>query len=293
MAVESQAAKLHKKMSPLTDFVDPQEALPYWARSTNPIVRRHLGLYWRTIPPEIKPFVWIISGWALVIGVSILFPPLFGFTMIAFLASLIIMPFTMLLYGHILLTVALDANRAMQQEFANNTFNLLRSTPMTLSQIFLGKVAAAIWRRMDDLVMVAQLALVFSPPILFAVYNQLFPVSERPIAASLLTLLGMVILLGRAILEPLMVGVLSVFIGMVVPGRGRSVTAAVVIASFYFLLLNLFSYLPMVRGYETPEGMVAPNANLIITIDFILPIVIPAILIYSLIKLAETMITRD
>ena len=35
------------------------QSLPYWARATNPIVRRHLGLYWRTLPPEFEPIFYI------------------------------------------------------------------------------------------------------------------------------------------------------------------------------------------------------------------------------------------
>ena len=37
------------------DERSPMHSLPYWARATNPIVRRHLGLYWRTLPPEFEP----------------------------------------------------------------------------------------------------------------------------------------------------------------------------------------------------------------------------------------------
>lgn len=237
MAVKTQAA-LVKENQRFTEFADVQERLPYWARSSNPIVRRHLGLYWRTVPPEFQPFISIYAVWVVVMLAGMLVPALFSFTMISFLASIMVMPFALLTYGHVLLTIGVDSARTMQQEFSNETFELLQATPMSLSQIFLGKVAAAIWRRMDDLVMVAQLTLAFVPPILFYFYAQIWPTEEYGfVITPFVTLIATLVVLFRLFAEPLMIGVLSIFIGIVVPGKGRAVSAAVVLGVFYFLLL--------------------------------------------------------
>lgn len=291
--VKSAAARI-RNHADLTEFADPQERLPYWARSTNPIVRRHLGLYWRTVPPEIKPFMWIYLVWVVIMLASVILPALFSLTMISYLASIMVIPFAMLLYGHVLLTVAIDATRAMQQEFSNNTFELLQATPMSLPQIYLGKVAAAMWRRMDDIVMIAQLTLAFSPPIIFTIYTDFFPMDTgNPAIAPLLTLIAALVALFRVLIEPMMIGVVSVFIGMVVPGRGRSISSAIVLGGFYFLLMNLLSRLPAVRGYDTPEGPVPANAALVILVDFILPLAIPALIIFVILKVAEKMMAQD
>lgn len=280
--------------SRFTEYIDNQERLPYWARSTNPIVRRHLGLYWRTIPPELNPFVIIFSVWAVLLLLGMLFPPLFSITMITYLASIMIIPIAMLVYGHVLITIAIDSSRAMQQEFANNTFQLLQATPMTLSQIFLGKVAAAMWKRMDDIVMVAQLALAFTPPLAFTIYADFFPRATHTIAtAPILTLIASVVIVLRIFLEPIMIGVVSVFIGVVVPGKGRSISAAVVIGSFYFLLINLLSRLPSVRGFNSAEGPVPPNGFLVILTDLVLPVVLPIVIIFGVLKLGETLLQQD
>ena len=282
------------KAAYFTAVEDAQERLPYWARSTNPIVRRHLGLYWRTVPPEIEPYYWIFGAWAGIIGLGIFIPPLFSLTMISYLAAIMILPFALLLYGHVLVTIAVDSARAMQQEFANNTFELLQATPMSLPQIFLGKVAAAFWRRMDDVVMIAQLTLAFTPPIAFTIYTNLWPLSDGfSLVAPIMTLLAAIVATLRIFLEPLMIGVLSVFIGTVVPGRGRAISSAVVVGGFYFLLINLLSRLPAVRGYSTPEGDVPANLLLVILTDLVLPLAIPLLVIFGLLKLSQVLLAQD
>ena len=294
MAVNSTSANVPPPRSRFTEYTDNQRRLPYWARSTNPIVRRHLGLYWRTIPPEMQPFIVIFVTWVVLLGSGILFPPLLSLTMISYLASIMIIPFAVMLYGHVLVNIAIEAANAMQLEFANNTFQLLQATPMSLTQIILGKVAAAIWRRMDDLVMIAQLALAFTPPIAFTIYSDFWSMSQYgPVVAPFLTLIAALVTVLRIFVEPIMIGVISVFIGIVVPGKGRAISAAVVIGSFYFLLINLLSRLPSVRGYETPEGPIPPDGTLVILTDFILPVLIPVLVILAILKLAETMLAQD
>ncbi|MEO0597747.1 MAG: hypothetical protein AAF126_16675, partial [Chloroflexota bacterium] len=221
MAVTSPSApKTAMPEARLHEYRDAQARLPYWARSTNPIVRRHLGLYWRTVPPEVEPFIWMMAVWVVFMGIGILIPPILSITMITFLASVMIIPVALVFYGHVLVTVATDASRSMQQEFANDTFELLQASPMTLPQIVLGKVAAAIWKRMDDLVMIAQLAVVFSVPMYYAFFTAVW--GDGGVISPLMAIIGMVVILVRVILEPIMIGVVSVFIGIVVPGRGRS-----------------------------------------------------------------------
>jgi len=282
------------KLTDLTQYKTTSERLPYWARSTNPIVRRHLGLYWRTIPPEIRPFLTIYLVWAGIMLVGMVFPPLFGFTMLSFLASIMIVPVMMVLYAHVLLSVAIDAARHMQAEMKNNTFELLQATPMSLPQIFLGKVAAAIWKRMDDLIMVAQVAIAFGPPIIFTFYTELWPVEQTSVITPLATMIAAFVSLLRILLEPLMVGVISVFVGLVVPGRSRAISSAVVLSAFYFLLINLLAHLPSVRGATLSDGTILPtHTTLLILFDFVLPVVLPLALIWGLLKLATYIVTND
>mgnify|MGYP000486178844 CR=1 FL=1 len=294
MAVNTTTSSKVPPRTRLTEFVDPQEKLPYWARSTNPIVRRHLGLYWRTVPPEIQPFIVIFMTWVGLIAFGMIFPPFLSVAMISYLAAIMIIPFTMALYAHVLLNIAIDSSRAMQQEFANNTFQLLQATPMSLTQIVLGKVAAAMWRRMDDIVMIAQLALAFTPPIAFTIYSDFWALDAHGVfAAPILTLISALVTVARIFLEPLMIGVVAVFIGVVVPGKGRSIAASVVIGVFYFLLINLLSRLPSVRGFESPEGWIPHNGTLVILTDMVLPVVIPLVVIFAVLALSNRILAQD
>lgn len=272
-------------MRPVDSTVDLQDAearLPYWARSTNPIVRRHLGLYWRTVPPELRPILLTVGVWIAIILAGVAVPAVLDLTLMLFLASLIIMPGAVLLFGHILLTIAISATHTMQQELRNNTFNLLRATPMTLEQILLGKVAAALWKRMDDLVLVAQLAAIFSPPILFSMYGDLW--TEGPYwLAHITIIIALITSLLRLILEPVMIGVISVFIGLVVPRRSMAITSSVALGGFYILLLNLARRLPGVQE----------NPLLVAAFDFVLPLLLPVVIITGTLALARYLISSD
>jgi hypothetical protein len=293
MAAKTRPAQ--RSITDLTQYGSTVEQLPYWARSTNPIVRRHLGLYWRTVPPELHPFFVMFGTWVVLLAIGIVLPPLFGFIMISFLASVMIVPLAMLLYGHVLLSVAIESARTMQQEISNDTFTLLRATPMSLTQVFLGKVAAAMWRRMDDIIMLAQIAIVFSPPLLFTIYSDLWKLEGAGLViAPVMTLLATLVVTLRLILEPVMIGVLAVFIGLVIEGRSRAIASAVFIGSFYFILLNLLSRLPSIRGFTTADGIeIPPNIPLIVFMDFVLPIALPLLIIFGLLKLSERIVTSD
>lgn len=282
MTVNSRKSELFNSKE---DYHSAQQRLPYWARSTNPIVRRHLGLYWRTVPPQYEPFLMIFGIWVVLMGLGILFEGVFGVIMLSFIASMLVIPVALFFYGRVLLRVTRSTTRYMQAEMKNNTFRLLRTTPMSLPQIFLGKIAAGLWERMDDWVMSAHLALAFSAPILFGMYSELW---GEGLMAPALTLLGLVVLMARMILEPLMLGVTSVFVGLVVPGRSRAVTTSVVLGAFYFLLLNLTANLPFVRGTELPDGtLLPPNQTLILLFDFALPVLLPLLIIGVLLPLAS------
>ena len=101
------------------------------------------------------------------------------------------------------------------------------------------------------------------------------------------------VLLARLVLEPIMLGVTSVFIGLVVPGSSRAVTTSLVLGAFYFLLLNLTANLPFVRGADLPDGTILPpSQTLIFLFDFVLPVLLPLVIIGTLLPLAAR-IVRD
>ena len=160
------------------DDRSPMDALPYWARATNPIVRRHLGLYWRTLPPEFEPIFYVCGFWTLALLAGIVFPFVTDLATTVIVVSVLVVPVGIIFYLRALCSIAANSAAAMADEIRNNTMQLLMSTPMSLEQIFLGKVASAIWRKMDDLILIVQGAAIFGPPLIIMHYAGLFPLRE-------------------------------------------------------------------------------------------------------------------
>lgn len=267
----------------MQEYEETQTRLPYWARATNPIVRRHLGLYWRTIPPQLRPFVVGILSWAALLLVCFFIPGLLELVSMFVLAGLIIVPGGLVLYAHVLLSIAASAADAMQEEFRNNTLQLLRATPMSLTQIVLGKVAAAMWKRMDDLALCGLIVLSVSPPIFFLIYEGYWPYEEYRALNMGLVLLALLVNLLRLVLEPVMVGLIAVVVGMLVSQRSQAITTAIVLGAFYFVLLNVGRNLPAFVGLP----------GWIFIFDFVLPLLLPALLILGLLRLSTRILSRD
>jgi predicted membrane channel-forming protein YqfA (hemolysin III family) len=283
--------RIHSRLTPIEPAT---ERLPYWTRSTNPIVRRHLGLYWRTLPPELRPILYIVLGWAIMLGMGTLFPSTLFFALILMIVSIIVIPVAVVAYGYILLHVSITASDAMQEEKRNNTLHLLMATPMSLEQILLGKVAVALWRKMEDWTLINYVAALATPPLYFATYHTIWQVREMPVALPIAVFAGLVVSLLRLVLEPLMVGVMGVFLGAVVPYRNTAISLSVAFTAFYVAFLWLLGQLPSVRGGQLQDGTrILANYPLVILIDFVLPIALPALIIVVLLKLTATVITRD
>ncbi|GAB1422195.1 hypothetical protein MASR2M15_24110 [Anaerolineales bacterium] len=264
-------------------FVDAMERLPYWARSTNPIVRRHLGLYWRTLPPVLRPIALSLVGWTIVLLSTIPIPFVWEIILPMMVLALLSMPVVFLLFGHILLTVALTASNIMQEEYRNNTINLLLATPMSINQILLGKVSAAIWKRMDDLMIVLYVTSLTGVTILIMTYKSFFPPEEDPVILPFILIVGLVVSVIRPVLEVIMVGAVSVCIGIAVPFRSLAVTSAVVLNGFYFVFINLARHIPQVQE----------DVRMVLFLDFVLALVIPLILIFIALKLSAYLIEND
>lgn len=268
--------------------------VPYWARSTNPIVRRHLGLNWRTIPPELTPLIKGIGLWMVVLVLSLFIPILLVAISTVVIAAIIVVPFLALLYGHILVSIAVTASDAMREEVQNDTLPLLRATPMSLNQILLGKVAVALWKRMDDLSFLSQAVLIFTPPILLSNYSEYWPTQDNPVMGLSIVLIGLVAAMLRLLLEPVFVGVIAVLVSVIVPGRSAALTASISFSTFYFVMINLLSHLPGIRGETLADKtVVPPNLPILFLMDFVLPVVLPIVIGYVLLRMATRIISRD
>ena len=293
------------KVRPLDEVDDrsPMESLPYWARATNPIVRRHLGLYWRTLPPEFEPIAYIVGFWVAVLLLGVVFPFITDLATTVIVVSILVIPVGMLFYLRALFSIAANSAAAMSDEIRSNTMQLLMSTPMSLDQIFLGKVAAAIWRKMDDLIMIVQAAAVFGPPLILMHYASLLPLRESGILTYVLIILMSLASLARLVLEPVMFGMIGLGIGAFVPFRSAAMTASVAMVGFYILLMVMLQRLGLqslqaaleVAAEASEFTLAAANArlaaslSLLVVIELLLPLVIP----YLLIRLIMRVVGRQ
>jgi len=285
------------------DERSPMDTLPYWARATNPIVRRHLGLYWRTLPPEFEPILYVCGFWVLALLAGVIFPFVTDLATTVIVVSVLVIPVGIIFYLRALFSIAANSAAAMADEIRNNTMQLLMSTPMSLEQIFLGKVASAIWRKMDDLILIVQGAAIFGPPLIIMHYAGLFPLRESgPFTYILIIIMSLTALL-RLILEPLMFGMVGVGIGAFVPFRAIAMTSSVAWVAFYFVLINMVQQLNLqflsaaLDGAREASELAVQAANmrlalalgLTIAIELALPLLIP----YALIRLVSGLLARQ
>ena len=285
------------------DDRSPMDTLPYWARATNPIVRRHLGLYWRTLPPEFEPIFYVCAFWVAALLAGIIFPFVIDLATTVIVVSVLVIPVGMIFYIRALFSIAANSAAAMADEIRHNTMPLLMSTPMSLEQIFLGKVASAIWRKMDDLILIVQGAAIFGPPLIIMHYAGLFPLRESgPLTYVLIIVMSITALL-RLILEPLMFGMVGVGIGAFVPFRAIAMTSSVAWVAFYFVLMNMLQQLNLQYlsaaldvARETSE-LAAQAANLrlalAIGLTALIELALPLALPYALIRLVSGLLARQ
>ncbi len=276
---------------PLAGEPSAMQSLPYWARATNPIVRRHLGLYWRTLPPEFEPIFYICGFWIALLVIGIFVPFVTDLATTVIVVSVLVIPVGAIFYARALISIAGNSAAVMADELRNNTMLLLMSTPMSLDQIFLGKVASAIWRKMDDLILIVQGAAIFGPPLIIMHYAGLFPLRESGglpfvliIAMSLTSLL-------RLVLEPLMFGMVGVGIGAFLPIRSLAISASVAWVGFYLLLINMLQQLNLQQLDVALEG--GASMMLAVAITVVVELALPIALPYALIRGVSALLSRQ
>lgn len=254
--------------------------IPPWAQRRNPIVRRELGVYWRVYLPQFRP-IW---RWALlqivIVLLSIHFQALLAPIMILALSAVIILPFGVYWYAQAMYAIITEATRSMSKEYTGDTLTVLRVTPFSSLQIVLSKVAAAVWRRMDETDAVLSVVLFASMPVM--AFMQIIKWSPElyPGVAQGLVVAGLVVSLLRIPLELFMVSSIGVMMGATVRWRSPATTAALVLVGFYFLLLNL----PRLIDLSLPWQ---------ILVEMVLPLVLPVVISAGSVFLTIMSIERD
>jgi hypothetical protein len=255
--------------------------LPEWARRSNPVVRRHLGAYWKTIVPDARQ----IGRWLLVqSGLALLtlpFPWLLTLIMPAVTVSLFLLPVAFAMYARNMTVAAIMAAEWMAQERRNQTLDVLRVTPRPLSRVLASKAAAAVWRQVEDLNVVVIAVALLTMPVLIVEYGILYGSQAGGWHTVIGVIAGMFASCARIFLEPVMAASVGVFLGAVTPPiRHSAGTITVGLVAGYFALINLARLLPLDFWSR-------------VAVESILPVILPAAIAIAALRGAAWALERD
>lgn len=254
--------------------------LPQWARRTNPIVRRELGIYWKQMGIEVGSLVRLILLQGVVILFSLIFPFLFMLLMPAATVSIVLLPIAFGLYVHTLVHIARRGAEAMANENRNGTLDLLRVAPRSAYQILLSKGAAALWRSIENLNTVILAATLFSLPLLIIQYDALFHTEDRPLEMRLALMLSLIVSVVRLPIEAGLAAALGLLAGSATHSRAAAITSALLLLAAYFVLVNGVRFLPMLPGVR-------------LLVETLLPLGVAAAGILLSLRAARLLIERD
>lgn len=254
--------------------------LPEWARRSNPIVRRQLGVYWKllTIDFDLIGRLYLIN--AALVGLSLLLPFLFTLLMPAAVVSFAALPILLMLYLLSLGRIATSAAASITGERAKGSLDLLRVCPRPLREILFSMAAASVWRQIENIGLVLTGVALLSLPILVIQYGWLFPSADGPFLmhAAILTGLGAGIV--RIPLEAALIASIGIAVGCFTRHRIAAVLAALLLGSAYFGAINLVRLLA-----------ISPLVRLLL--DTLLPIAAPIPLIMLAYRVAQWRIERE
>lgn len=251
---------------------------PVWARRSHPLVKRQLGIYWRGITPQFD----VVAQWYLVQAVVLLlaYPVNFLWMIIIPLViiSVALLPLGVVYYLRMLYQLANEASQSMVTEIENATLPLILTTPYTLREIMLCKVAAVMWRQSENFSLVMS-AIVFSqmPTVVLVYLNTLNPATHGFVSHVFMVAAFGVALI-RIPLEATLASMLGLYIGTITNGRSTAAASTIALLVFYFTLINMPRLLPL------------PILALVL-VDLVLPLVIPVLLIVGLLWLTERVIS--
>jgi hypothetical protein len=256
------------------------QEFPHWARRSNPLVRRQLGLYWKMVLPESGTLARVYLFQIGIILLSVIFPFIFRISAGMAVASVLLLPIAFVAYFRLLQFVAYDTTIAVVTELRENTLSLLQITPLTLREILMSKAAAAVWRRAEELSMIIGTAFLLNLPVILLQYTGMIPLQYYPVESRFVVFAAFTVSLARLFLEPLMIGAVGIVVAIIMPFRVSGVLWTMTLTAVYFILINLPRLLTM-------------SVNMRLLLEIALPIVLPLFIIWGAFRLATHLLLRD
>lgn len=244
---------------------------PPWARRTNPIVRRQLGVYWRVMTPQIEPILYWYFIQCGIVMLTVPLPFLFTILLPLIIVSVGVLFPALYYYGMVLYALTTDASRSMVNEVENSTLPLLLMTPKPRLQILLSKIAGVMWKHSEGITILISIAAITQLPTLILMYLNLY-IQEFGILPQLLVVASLGVSIFRIPLEAFMVVAIGIYVGKVTPGRSAAALSSLVLVIFYFLLINM-------------PRMIALTVIPRLIVEIVLPLIVPMIVIGVMIGL--------
>ncbi|MBE2182936.1 MAG: hypothetical protein IAE89_05890 [Anaerolineae bacterium] len=254
-------------------------ALPEWARRTNPVVKRQLGMYWKLMPVNIPRIIrWYALQAGLIIA-SIWLPFLFTILMPLAIISLIALPLAFGLFIYVLLQIGMAAANSMVDENRCDSLDLLRVCPRPLNEILYSKGAAAIWRQIENLGLVFAVATFTSLPMMVILFDRWFEGFDQ----LALSRIAVTLALGSCILRVGLESVMAAAIGLAIgSGMRRRVPANVTTG---LLLLAYFAFINLIR-------LPGWSVEIRLLVEIVIPVALPLMIIPLCIRAAIRQIER-
>jgi hypothetical protein len=212
--------------------------------------------------------------------VSLPLPFLLTVLMPTVTVSLVLLPIGLIMYVQCLFMIGIVSSVLVSDERRRNSLDLLRVCPRPMHHVLYSKVAAAVWRQIENLSLIITALALFSLPLLIIQYDVLLSMQEEPIIMRLTVLLALASSLIRIILEPAMVGAIGAMVGAATSVRATAVVTTMLLAGAYFAFINLPRLLPM-------------DTALRLFLDILLPLILPAVIIPICFRVAAFLLTRD
>lgn len=254
-------------------------ALPEWARRTNPIVKRQLGMYWKLMPIDVIRISRLFIFQVILILASIWLPFLFTILMPMAIISLVLLPIAFGLYLYVILQIGMTATSSMVDENRCDSLDLLRVCPRPLNEILYSKAAAAVWRQIENLGLVLLAATLASLPVLVILYDRWFGTFDQPVLSRITVILALGSSIFRVILESTMAATIGLAIGSGMRRRVPAIVTTVLLLVAYFAFVNLIRS----PGWGNEMRLI---------VDIFIPTLLPLLIIPICLRLAMWQIER-